>query len=234
MCYHGTTKDNADIIIRDRYMLPSTGDDQWLGEGYYFYYDIEYAFRWILIKYTNNFKNQYADNYDKIYNEYSILSAKIDIDQERVFDLDKIEHRLLFINTKMAISEKTARSQKYNNRLKNNSVVDGVIFNYLFKYEDYKEKYDAVKVTFPISYIFDNSRMDYLPEPQLCVKNIEVISNYKLASTKEVPEQYKNFIVDYNKVKKKLSEKNKNKYKKTQRNVKYKRREIHHDGNREN
>lgn len=236
MYYHGTTKDNADIIVKSQFMQPSVGDDQWLGEGYYFYYDVEYAFRWILIKYTNNFKNEFSNNYDNIYEEYSILSAKINIDPERLFDLDNIHHKLLFISVKTELSKKTEQSEKYHNRIKNNAIVDGVVFNYLFKYMKYEEKYDAVRAVFPISYIFDDSRMDYLPEPQLCVKNITVISDYEKFSTDQVPEEYKKFIVDYYQAKRCLKQKKDfAKYKIKPKSIKYKKEGlVSYDRNRKN
>lgn len=225
MYYHGTTRDNADIMVREQFMLPSTGDDQWLGTGYYFYYDIEYAFRWILLKYTNNFKNEYRNSYDKIFDEYSIVSAQIDISDDRVFDMDNIKHHLLFIDTKTKLSEKTAKSLKYYDRLKNQAVVDGVVFNFLFGYTDCKEKYDAVRAVFPISYIFDNSRMDYLPEPQLCIKNADIVSEYQKLLIDKVPDEFKCFITSYNQNKMRLKEKrNLIKYKKSPRSVKYKRK----------
>lgn len=238
MYYHGTTKDNADVIVKDQFMLPSVGDDQWLGEGFYFYFDVEYAFRWILIKYTNNFTNKYTNNYDNIYEEYSIVSAEIHINSERLFDLDNINHRLLFISVKTEISKKIEQSVKYRDKVKNNrTVVDGVVFNYLFKYMKYGEKYDAVKAVFPISYIFDDSRMDYLPEPQLCVKNIDIISDYKRCSTDKVPEQHKKFIVNYNQAKHDLKLKRNDyaRYKSKPKSVKYKKEGLmSYDGNREN
>lgn len=99
MYYHGTTKGNTDDIVKTQLMIPSVGDEQWLGDGCYFYVDAEYAFRWILIKYTNNFRNEFSADYSNIYGEYTIVSAEINIDDERLFSM------------------------------KNNSVVDGVVFN---------------------------------------------------------------------------------------------------------
>lgn len=179
MYYHGTTKGNADDIVKTQLMIPSVGDEQWLGDGCYFYVDAEYAFRWILIKYTNNFRNEFSADYSNIYGEYTIVSAEINIDDERLFSMENIQNRLLFIKVKTEISQKMAQSDKYRGSMKNNSVVDGVVFNYLFKYEGYDKKYDAVKAVFPISYIYDDSRMDFLPEPQICVKNSKILSDLR-------------------------------------------------------
>lgn len=229
MYYHGTAKDIADIIVESQQMKSSVGDDQWLGDGYYFYCDAEYAFRWILIKYTNNFRNEFASDYSNIYDKYSIISAEINISPERLFSMDNIHHRLLFIETKNEINKKLEKSKKYRG-----SVVDGVVFNFLFQKLNYGDQFDAVKAVFPISYIFDNSRMDFLPEPQICVKNEKVISNYKKCSSEKVPEEFEKFIVRYNKIKYDLMQKRTDysKYKRAPKCIKYKKEELTgYDGN---
>ncbi len=227
MYYHGTTKDNADIIVQTQLMKPSIGDEQWLGDGCYFYVDAEYAFRWILIKYTNNFRNEFSADYSNIFENYSIISAEININPERIFSMENIKDRLLFINVKTEMSKKTEQSEKYRDRIKNNSIVDGVVFNYLFKYMGYGEKYDAVIAIFPISYILDDSRMDYLPEPQICVKNVDVLSDYRKFSDVKVPKEYEEFIVNYNQVKYSLKQKrNLAKYKIKPKSIKYKKEDL--------
>lgn len=62
MYYHGTDNVSAYEILKKGFVKPSIGDNHWLGDGYYFYKSEEYAFRWILLKYTDNFRNQYAGN----------------------------------------------------------------------------------------------------------------------------------------------------------------------------
>ena len=111
MYYHGTTKDAATTIVQTQFMEPSIGDAHWLGNGCYFYENEEYAFRWILIKYTDNFRNKFSADYSGIYSKYSILSANIKIDSERVFSMENIHHRLLFIQVKTKLSEKTKESE---------------------------------------------------------------------------------------------------------------------------
>ena len=222
MYYHGTTKDSAEIIVNTQCVKSSIGNDHWLGDGIYFYINVEYAFRWILIKYTNNFKNEFAKDYENIYDKYSILSASINIRPERLFSMEDINHRLLFIETKMALSKKAEGSKRYSEKVKNKTIVDGVVFNYLFKFEEYGKKYDAVKAVFPISYICDDSRMEYLPEPQICVKNSEIISGYKIHSENKVPKELVEFIDRYNRTKYELRrKKNFNKYKNKPKSIKY-------------
>lgn len=220
MYYHGTKNDSADIIVKTQMMEPSVGDDHWLGDGYYFYYEEEYAFRWILLKYTQNFTNEFSEDYDGIYNQYTIVSAEIDIKPNRLFDLTIIENAIFFQEVKNLLEERVKISEKY----KNKSIVDGVVFNYIFKYTDHKKNYDAVTAVFPIIYINSNSRIDFLPEKQLCVKNSSIISNYKIYSLNVVPQNYKIFIKKYNNIKgtMKKRRRNSNRYKTSRNSIKYK------------
>lgn len=220
MYYHGTDKDSAEIIVKTQIMKSSKGNNHWLGDGCYFYEDVEYAFRWILLSYTKNFCNEFSKNYSKVFEEYSVLSAELNIQPQRLFSMDNINHKIIFLDTKKALMDKAQTSEKYKFIIKENGIVDGVVFNYLFKYQGYDEQYDAVKAVFPISYVFDSSRLEYLPEPQICVKNFNVISNYKDYSSEVVLDECKNFIIKYNEIKKSLRN-NMSKYKKTRTTIKY-------------
>lgn len=203
--YHGTDIVSAKAILSKRMMKPSMGDHHWLGNGYYFYENEEYAFRWILIKYTKNFSNAYSDNYDNIFKEYMILSA--DINTNKIFNLGDINNKLLFIRVKNEVKKKAQDSKRYKKQISKNGIADGVIFNILFEEMGYDKEYDAVKAVFPIVYTPNTgSRQDFLPEPQICVKNIAVIQNIQKANDDVVEDKYKNFIEAYNAVKIALKE----------------------------
>ena len=226
MYYHGTDKDSARTIVETQSMRPSEGDSHWLGDGYYFYVDVEYAFRWILIKYTRNFSNEFSEDYGKIYEEYAVVSAELNIEEDRLFSMEDIKHKIIFIDTKKALCEKAEQSGRLREIIRKNSMVDGVVFNYLFKYARFGEKFDAVKAIFPISYCFDNSRMEFLPEPQICVKNVKIISDYKKYSEDIIPDEYKEFIEKYNQIKDDLKIKRLSKYKAPKKSIKYKKEEL--------
>lgn len=226
MYYHGTDKDSAEAIVLTQKMQPSEGNNHWLGDGYYFYADAEYAFRWILMKYTNNFRNEFTDDYSKVFDDYSILSAELNIEVERVFSMENVKHKMLFLETKNALLNKAQESKQYKDLIERYGIVDGVVFNYLFKYQDLGNKYDAVKAVFPISYVFDNSRIEYLPEPQICVKNVKVISDYQNYSQEIALDNYKEFMIKYNQIKTSLKSKNLSKYKKKTKRIKYKKEEL--------
>lgn len=46
--YHGTTRDCADQILREKRFIPSIGKDEWLGKGIYFYREYRDALGWQL------------------------------------------------------------------------------------------------------------------------------------------------------------------------------------------
>lgn len=191
--FHGTTVEAGKSILKSNFMKPSIGDEHWLGDGYYFFKDDLYAFRWIVIKYTNNFKTNKWEKIDDIYNEYMILSADIILD--RIFSLDNLEHKRLFLKMKSLLGQKMQNSPRY----KKYEIVDGVVINIMFNEMGYIEKYDAVEATYPIAYVYDtNSRQDYIPEYQLCVKNLLTISNIQKYNGTEVPEEYISFVNEYN------------------------------------
>lgn len=197
MYYHGTKAERANDILKRGYMNPSIGDHHWLGDGYYFYSEEEFAFRWILIQYTKNFSNEYKSDYDKIFEEYSILSAELK-ESCRFFSLDDINNKTFFIKFKNELSKKAEYSERFDKKIRKDGIPDGVALNVLFEYMDYKDKYDAVEATFPVACIFEQSRLDYLPEKQTCVKNVLVIEKLKKCNGDSVPDKFKVFINDYN------------------------------------
>jgi hypothetical protein len=78
----------------------------------------------------------------------------------------------------------------------------------MFEEMGLEKDYDAIEADFPIAFVHDDSRFDYLPENQLCVRNISVIDKIEKYNTEDVPEKYKIFINEYNESKKILKLKN--------------------------
>lgn len=194
--YHGTEIKCGNEILAKGFLIPSKGDKHWLGDGYYFYKEEEYAFRWILLQYASGFKDDYKEYYNDIFIKYTIISA--DIDTDKIFDLDNIKDKLLFIKIGNIIKKKA----EYSSRFKRKKIEDGVIINVMFSELGYDKDYDAVSATFPIAYSYNtDSRQDFLPEPQICVKNQIVIKNIQKHNKDIVPEHYKQFIDDYQSIK---------------------------------
>ena len=75
MVYHGTTLENANSIVSEKNIKQSIGDRHWLGDGVYFYEEFLYAVRWIRCK----------EKSDELFEKYAIISAELNINEERVF-----------------------------------------------------------------------------------------------------------------------------------------------------
>lgn len=208
MYYHGTDNVSAYEILKKGFVKPSIGDNHWLGDGYYFYKSEEYAFRWILLKYTDNFRNQYAGNYDNIYDKYTILSAEMNKDI-RVFSMQDINNRLYFIKVKNKLKEIAEYSDRFKRQIRNKGIVDGVVFNVMFEDMGLDNDFDAIEADFTITFVQDDSRLDYLPEDQLCVRRPDVIEKIQKYNGESVSEKYKVFINEYNQSKTILIQKNK-------------------------
>lgn len=66
--YHGTTQASADNILRERKFTLSTSETEWLGDGIYFYEDINDAYDWKECE--------------------AIIHCVIELDSSRYLDLD--------------------------------------------------------------------------------------------------------------------------------------------------
>lgn len=179
MVYHGTTLKNANSIVSEKNIKQSIGDRHWLGDGVYFYEELLYAVRWIRCK----------EKSDELFKKYAIISAELNINEERVFSFFKYEHKLLF---KEVIKICHRRLMEINQAV---AVVDGTVLNIMFKKMKYGKEYDAVRAMF----IHEDkemeqyeSRLYYVPEIQICVKNISVIK--RLEKLEEIEEKCKKYI----------------------------------------
>lgn len=72
--YHGTTREAAECILRDRYFEKSVGKKEWLGTGIYFYFDFADAYKWSAQK-----ENEASRE---------VLHSVIKIKADEYFDLD--------------------------------------------------------------------------------------------------------------------------------------------------
>ena len=73
--YHGTTRENAEIIVSSQHIIESDRNNDWLGRGVYFFAYKEHAFWWIShTRYTGQ--------------ETRILSSDLEYNDEQILDLD--------------------------------------------------------------------------------------------------------------------------------------------------
>jgi hypothetical protein len=115
--HHGTSSDSTKEIIRSNYKL-SVGDDEWLGNGVYFFVSgvstktIELAEKWAIA--------QSWDNKTKTrkYNSYCVLQSSIQVDESKFLDLtveegveilaylvEKYKEKIKTIGKKMTFSD---------------------------------------------------------------------------------------------------------------------------------
>ena len=199
--FHGTDLESGKIIIESQTMEPSRGDHHWLGDGVYFYKDANYAFRWIVIKYTGNFNNLRAHDYKEIFQDYIILTAELNSD--RILNLEAPAVRLFYLEVKDVILKKSEYSERIQIQLNESGFADGVVFNVLFEKMGYNDMFDYVSATFPIAFSNNTgSRLSYIPELQVCVKNADIINHIREFQVKEDFSDYKEFVELYRKTKK--------------------------------
>ena len=120
-------------------MKISKGDYHWLGDGAYFYKECAYAYRWIHLM-CEKINGKDLQEKDVIEN-YMILQADINLQKERLFDLDNPEHNFDFNITRKALEKELSKSEKYTHK----RITDGAVINIMFKEMGYQEQYDAYK-----------------------------------------------------------------------------------------
>lgn len=74
--YHGTSKTNAQLILRDGEFRFSNSDKEWLGKGVYFFQHSFHAKEWAV------------DHSGAPQNETAVLSALLSFDNNQILDLD--------------------------------------------------------------------------------------------------------------------------------------------------
>lgn len=79
--YHGTIKENAKKIIKENHYKLSTKNDEWLGDGIYFFKDIFWANYWARMV-SKNWHGQPA-----------VLKSLISCKNEEYFDLDSVDNK---------------------------------------------------------------------------------------------------------------------------------------------
>ncbi len=116
--YHGTSCLNAKDIETKGFEL-SVGDDQWLGDGVYFFthgiseHPEDQAEKWALV-----------ESYRRSYEFYSVLKATINVDENKCLDLSDYDTSNYIDKIAVAICRK----------LRINSISEGVVINYIRKH----------------------------------------------------------------------------------------------------
>jgi len=75
-CFHGTTKTNADKIVREKNFIWKKRSNHWLGKGVYFFIDDSDKAKW------------WASKCIKDKDEKVVVETEVCIDNDRLFNLD--------------------------------------------------------------------------------------------------------------------------------------------------
>lgn len=184
--YHGTQRSSGMQILSTRQFKASRGIEQWLGDGVYFWlHDLD-AYWWIRVKWRRRVQSEKRDpvRFTLIEN-YCIITADIQTTRERVFDLTDPTHRMAFFDIMRQVKDRVARG-----KLSGNEVAETYVLNHMFKTLRFSEDYDVVLAMYPQHRKMYNdfeTRLGYMPQWQVCVKNIPVatiVEEYPLHSKK--------------------------------------------------
>ncbi|MCD5406232.1 MAG: hypothetical protein LRZ99_00885 [Desulfotomaculum sp.] len=155
--FHGTTVANAEKILQEGRFKISADEDEWLGEGVYFFEnDIKQAYYWC-VKERN-------------YKSWAILKG--DIKAEIIFDLTLTDHWEEFLKILKEI-EKRYKKRKDGTPRK---LLNFVVLNIIYK----QKPYDVVRAVFDVSEAETPTfkRTNIKPvQIQLCVRNHDCIRN---------------------------------------------------------
>lgn len=170
--YHGSNRSRGEKILNNDESIISRGDNHWLGDGLYFFTDAVYSYKWIIDMYKKRYTPS-SLKYEQLIDKYLILEGNMDVNSERVFDMTKLEHKILF--------DFTLKEMKAKRKIPNSEMPEGTVINYMFEELHYKEKFDAVNALFLFNrqkYKFRN-RLGYMPQRQICIRNREMVKDIK-------------------------------------------------------
>ncbi len=199
--FHGTEKQRGLRFIKNQIMDKSIGDKHWLGDGAYFYEKVTFAYKWIqdMFKYRQYRKHT---GFDDLIDKYIILFCNIEVDNNRIFNLDdNIDHKCIF----EYFGSKLEESKKYSERFSRYKIGDGVVLNIMFSEYKYINNYDAVIASFVTKqyrYKDSNTRLNYVLEKQICVKNLNIVYDIKEHDFKDEYEHIDSLVKILNESKK--------------------------------
>lgn len=172
--YHGTNRERGTRIIANNKMEFSTGDKHWLGDGCYLFEEEFFSYKWILDMF---YERYFRLNVEKCLNEYyEIIKVHVIVEKDRVLDLAKSRYKILFDTT----FKEMKNMQEFSERFSNEEIAEGVVINYMFKILGFDKDYDVVRALFTLNrskYNEISTRIGYMPQAQVSVKNLSVIES---------------------------------------------------------
>lgn len=193
--FHGCNNNRAEKLLDLQKGIPSIGDRHWLGDGFYLYDEKFYAYNWINGMFKKNKQRSIIDDNDNIEEHFKILECTYNIESDRIFDLDKAEHRILLDHRREGYIKKL---KKENKNLDEEKLHEGVLLNDLFNKDSIKEQFDVIVATFQRRYYKYKEmkyefRLNTLPEKQICIRNqsiINCIEEYDYVDAKDELEDF--------------------------------------------
>lgn len=123
--YHGTSKENANNILKYKKFLKSRDEDEWIGPGIYFYDNIENAYEY-------NMRNNNDLSYEDFVSKTSILEVNINCEEQNILNLNDFENKFRFILFYDLVKDYI----KNNKRFKECDFQDGLVLKYLLEETD--------------------------------------------------------------------------------------------------
>ncbi|WP_019413660.1 hypothetical protein [Paenisporosarcina sp. TG20] len=189
--YHGTKRSRGEEILHSQRMFITRGKKHWLGDGSYFFIEDLYSYKWIMDMFKDRHKEEIL-NYENLINHYLIIKSQIVTQKVRIFDLTKAEHKILFDQVHKLMIEKK--------KVPNDQIAEGVVLNYMFNELSFAEDFDIVRAVFCLnksSYNKIKSRIGYMPQEQVCIKNLDIVDNILEHDFKERVEMFSALLSDY-------------------------------------
>jgi hypothetical protein len=165
--YHGSTTVKCQDILKCNYFTESHKQDEWLGNGIYFFERNQ----WYAVWWARDCKN---------YNPYGVLEASINAEETRILDLTLPEKLEELDDIAEILSEKRRRSPSYANKI----ITDSMVINWLF---NNIRKFDLAIGIFDDTH-YQRRHIEYYRsrirahQIQLCVRDSNCISNIQLVS----------------------------------------------------
>lgn len=195
MLYHGTDRQRGERLLKNKRMEVSQGDRHWLGDGSYFFEEDFYSYKWIYDMFEKRFKRKPNDE-KELEQFYGILLGKMKVDKKRIFDLDKMEHKVEFDR----VYDNCRNFLQYSKRIEGVEFPEGAVINIMFEKMGYGRNYDIVRGNFGIReerYAKVKMRFNSLPQLQICFKNVSCIEPLEFFDYSGNIGKYKILISEY-------------------------------------
>lgn len=181
--YHATTSKRGTSILKNGYnkSISKKLDDQWLGDGVYFWIDDYYAVEWLIIKHIN---------------KKMILKSKITTDKEKILDLSSPEGNVLYNFFIDELTKKYKDDESMQEAIEKN---DDRIWMNILEDKGFFDIFDIVIATYKKVIINKHQEDDFCnfikcEQKQICVKNINSIQQTIEYCDKERIDELKDII----------------------------------------